>query len=277
MNKFEQLFNLDSYRYRDIFEKIGYPWEILAPKAISKAILSLKIDKKWEIAVRGMQNKPSVYYQGTLYQNNIQLLKAKPGKGELVVKIDGKEVRGATWIAAGTNFEGEDIFLGPGSLVEEGATVRGPFVMGEKSEIRQGAYLRGEILGGDGCVIGHASEVKGSVFLNDSKAPHFAYVGDSILGARVNLGAGTKLSNLKMTGDEIVVYYKGEQINTGLRKFGAILGDDVETGCNSVLNPGVIMEKQCMVYPCAAVKKNYYDAGTIVRNDGSLGKRRGLF
>ena len=100
--------------------------------------------------------------------------------------------------------------------------------------MRQGAYIRGNVLIGEHCVVGHATEIKSSVLLGDSKAGHFAYIGDSILG-RVNLGAGTKLANLKITGSPIVITVAGKEYHTGLKKFGAILGDGVETGCNSVL------------------------------------------
>jgi len=135
------------------------------------------------------------------------------------------------------------------------------------NEVRHGAYVRGEVLTGRRCVIGHATEIKGSIMLDDAKAPHFAYVGDSVLGSKVNLGAGTKVSNLKITGDEIVIKHDGKNYKTGLRKFGALIGGHVETGCNSVLNPGVILGKGSMVYPCVAVRKGYYPPKSLIKGN----------
>ena len=133
------------------------------------------------------------------------------------------------------------ISIGEGTVVEPGAYIKGPCAIGKNCQIRHGAYLRGQIITGDRCVIGHASEVKNSIFLNKAQAAHFAYVGDSILGNHCNLGAGTKCANLKLAGDEVILRHQGKRIATGLRKFGAIIGDEVQLGCNSVTNPGTVM------------------------------------
>jgi NDP-sugar pyrophosphorylase family protein len=141
------------------------------------------------------------------------------------------------------------IEIGEGSVVEPGAYIKGPVIIGKNCVIRHGAYLRGNILVGDHCVLGHDTEVKGSIFLNKAKAAHFNYVGDSILGNSVNLGAGTKLANLKvMAGSITVTSESGEKVDTGLRKLGAILGDQVETGCNAVCAPGTIVGKRSVIY-----------------------------
>lgn len=129
--------------------------------------------------------------------------------------------------------------------------------------MRQGAYIRGNVLIGEHCVVGHATEIKSSVLLGDSKAGHFAYIGDSILG-RVNLGAGTKLANLKITGSPIVITVAGKEYHTGLKKFGAILGDGVETGCNSVTAPGTILGKDVRRYPNGTAR-GYYPPKTIIK------------
>jgi NDP-sugar pyrophosphorylase family protein len=162
-------------------------------------------------------------------------------------KIEGTVMEGAI-------LEGEGIYIGKGTVVEPGAYIKGPAIIGENTEIRHGAYLRGNVVAGNNCVIGHATEVKMSVFLNGAKAGHFAYVGDSILGCEVNLGAGTKLANLKIVEGGIVLNVDGERVNTGYRKMGAILGDKTELGCNSVTCPGTILAPRSLVFPAISVK-----------------------
>lgn len=166
------------------------------------------------------------------------------------------------------------VMIEEGAIVETGAYVKGPCIIRRNAEVRHGAYIRGSVLLMEGAVLGHASEAKNSILLRDAKAPHFAYVGDSILGARVNLGAGTKLSNLAMTSERDKVTGRRPSItlrvddvvyDTGLAKFGAVLGDDCETGCNSVLNPGVIVGPRSLVYPNVSVRRGYYPADTIMK------------
>ena len=164
----------------------------------------------------------------------------------LIPRIDGEVLPGA-WL-------GEHVYIGKGTLVESGAMIRGPAIIGEDCEIRSGAYVRENVLLGDRAVVGHASEVKNSVLLNAAKAPHFNYVGDSLLGCDINLGAGTILSNLKVTWTNIVVTIEGREYDTGLLKFGAIVGDHAETGCNCVCNPGTLIGKHSLVYPCTSVR-----------------------
>jgi len=169
---------------------------------------------------------------------------------------------------------GEAIYIGPGTVVEDGATIHGPAIIGADCEIRQGAYIRGNAVIGDRCVLGHASELKHSIMLDDAKAPHFAYVGDSILGNDVNLGAGTKLSNLtvssikdQQTGSRPTIHLliDDNRVDTGLAKLGAILGDHVQTGCNAVTNPGTLIGKNTLVYPNTSVSKGYVVENSIVK------------
>jgi len=148
----------------------------------------------------------------------------------------------------------EKISIGKGTVVEPGCYIKGPCKIGKNGSIRQGAYLRGNVVAGEGCVIGHATEVKNALFLNGAKAAHFAYVGDSILGNGVNLGAGTKCANLKFDGGPVTVYYEGGRVETALRKFGAIFGDYSQTGCNAVTNPGTILGKRAACFPCSSVR-----------------------
>lgn len=145
----------------------------------------------------------------------------------------------------------ESIAIGKGSIVEPGAYIKGPCIIGEDCQIRHGAYIRGNLIAGDRCVIGHATEVKNSIFLDDAQAGHFAYVGDSILGNHVNLGAGTKCANLRFDKHHVPIVWNGQRIDSGLRKFGAILGDRAQTGCNAVTNPGTLMGKESCLGPCA--------------------------
>jgi len=157
-------------------------------------------------------------------------------------------------------FIGDNVYLGKGSVVQPGAWVAGPAIIGEDCQIRHGAYVGANTLTGDHVVIGHASEVGNSVFLNESRAPHFAFVGNSILGNKVNLGAGTKLSNLKVTMDEIVV----DGIKTGLEKIGAIIGDGSSLGCNTVTQPATFIGKNVFGYP-GAVLRGFIESNKIVK------------
>ncbi len=145
------------------------------------------------------------------------------------------------------------VLIDEGASVEPGAFIKGPCYVGPGSEVRHGAYIRGNVYIGRECVVGHVTEVKGSVFLDGAKAGHFAYVGDSLLGREVNLGAGTKLANLKIKAG--TVFYQDPSsyslVDSGLRKFGSVLGDGVQTGCNSVLSPGSFLFPNTHILPCA--------------------------
>lgn len=144
----------------------------------------------------------------------------------------------------------EHISIGEGTIVEPGAYIRGPCIIGRHCQVRHGAYIRGDLITGDKCVIGHDTETKNVIMLDGAQAGHFAYLGDTILGNRVNLGAGTKCANLKLDHKNISIHVDDQVLDTGLRKFGAIIGDDSQLGCNSVTNPGSLLGKQVFVYPC---------------------------
>ena len=159
---------------------------------------------------------------------------------------------------------GEEIEIGEGTVVEPGAYIRGPAIIGRNTEVRQGAYIRGYAVVGDGCVVGHATEVKASVLMDGAKAGHFAYIGDSILGRDVNLGAGTKLANLKVVKGNVYVRIGDRRCDSGLRKFGAMIGDASELGCNSVTNPGTLIGPDSKVYPCVSLA-GFLPAGSVAR------------
>ena len=188
-----------------------------------------------------------------------------PCKGELIVTRDDEQLEGASVIMAGAVFLGHQLFLGHSSLIEGGATIKSPAIIGNNCEVRQGAYLRGYCLVGDRCVIGHTTEVKHSIFLNDAKASHFAYLGDSILGNRVNLGAGTKCANLRFIPGSVKILYEGKLEDTGMRKFGAILGDNAQTGCNTVTSPGTILGKGGIVMPNTTAASGYHEDRQRIR------------
>jgi bifunctional N-acetylglucosamine-1-phosphate-uridyltransferase/glucosamine-1-phosphate-acetyltransferase GlmU-like protein len=181
-------------------------------------------------------------------------------------RIKGKIMPGAE-VADGP------LYIGTGSVVEPGAYISSSAFIGDNVRIRHGAYLRENCIFLNGSVLGHASEAKSAMFLPGAKAPHFAYVGDSVLGHHVNLGAGTKISNLRILGgvdDTIKLDVEENLIDTGLRKFGAILGDRVQVGCNAVLNPGCLMRRGCVVYAGTVVPKGIYDADTLIKLRQSL-------
>jgi NDP-sugar pyrophosphorylase family protein len=149
----------------------------------------------------------------------------------------------------GRAFIGEQVFIGEGTVVEDGVMIKGPAIIGKNCQIRHNAYLRENVIIGDGCVVGNSSELKNALLFNGAQAPHFNYVGDSILGHKAHLGAGVKISNVKLLPGNIFVELEGQPFDTGLRKFGALLGDGAEAGCNAVLNPGSILGRGAIVYP----------------------------
>ncbi|MDQ6623325.1 MAG: UDP-N-acetylglucosamine diphosphorylase [Verrucomicrobiota bacterium] len=151
----------------------------------------------------------------------------------------------------GKPFIGKNVFIGAGTVVEPGAVLKGPAWIGENCQIRSGCYVRENVIVGDGVVMGNSCEFKNSILFDEAQVPHFNYVGDSILGYRAHLGAGVILSNVKLDHREIQVLAADGTIATGLKKFGAIIGDRTEVGCNAVINPGAILGRDSIVYPGA--------------------------
>ncbi|MFO1488168.1 MAG: DapH/DapD/GlmU-related protein [Verrucomicrobiota bacterium] len=149
----------------------------------------------------------------------------------------------------GRAFIGKDVFIGEGTVVEDGVMIKGPAIIGRNCEIRHNAYLREGVIIGDGCVIGNACEFKNALLFNGCQVPHFNYVGDSILGYKAHMGAGSILSNVKSLKGNVFIPVDGTPRDTGLRKFGALLGDGCDVGCNAVLNPGSIIGRGAVIYP----------------------------
>jgi NDP-sugar pyrophosphorylase family protein len=141
------------------------------------------------------------------------------------------------------------VFIGEGTTVDPNVYIQGPAWIGRDCRVRQGAYLRGLVIAGDRCVLGNSCEFKNCLLFNDVRVPHFAYVGDSILGHHAHLGAGVTLSNVKITAGNVEVTIDGNKVDTGLRKFGAVIGDNSEVGCHCILNPGSVLGRQTVMYP----------------------------
>ena len=149
---------------------------------------------------------------------------------------------------------GEDIWVAKNAKVAPTACLNGPLIIDEEAEIRHCAFVRGSAIVGKGSVVGNSTELKNVIIFNSVQVPHYNYVGDSVLGYKSHMGAGSITSNVKSDKTLVVVKDKDEQIETGLKKFGAMLGDYVEVGCNSVLNPGTVIGRHSNVYPTSCVR-----------------------
>lgn len=155
--------------------------------------------------------------------------------------IHGKQI--------GRPFISNAVYIGHGTTIEQGAMVKGPAWIGDHCEIRAGCYIRENVIVGNGAVLGNSCEFKNSIIFDEAQIPHFNYVGDSILGHKAHLGAGVILSNVRLDHAEVVVHTPEGPAPSGLRKFGAIIGDRAEVGCNSVLSPGSLVGREAMIYP----------------------------
>ena len=169
----------------------------------------------------------------------------------------------------GTAWIGEQVFIGAGTVVEDGAMIKGPALIGRNCQIRHNAYFRGDVIVGDNCVVGNSCELKNVLMFNNCQVPHFNYVGDTILGHKAHLGAGVKISNVKLDHTNVTVELGGRPFDTGLRKFGAMIGDRVDIGCNAVLNPGSIIGRGAILYPNVNWR-GILPANMIVKNKAQM-------
>jgi len=163
----------------------------------------------------------------------------------------------------------ENVWIAKDAVVFPSAYIAGPCIIGHKTEVRHCAFIRGSALIGDNCVIGNSTEVKNAILFDNVQVPHFNYVGDSVLGYKSHMGAGAVTSNVKSDKALIVVHNEGTDIPTNRRKMGAMLGDFVEVGCNSVLNPGTVIGRNSNVYPTSCVR-GVVPENAIWKNDGTV-------
>jgi len=168
---------------------------------------------------------------------------------------------GAFIIALGESLDSKEyektddcVWIAKTAKVAKSASINGPAIIGKDAEVRHCAFIRGNAIVGEGAVVGNSTELKNVVLFNKVQVPHYNYVGDSILGYKAHMGAGSITSNVKSDKKLVTIKVEGETIETGLKKFGAMLGDQVEVGCNSVLNPGTVVGRDSNVYPLSAVR-----------------------
>lgn len=164
---------------------------------------------------------------------------------------------------------GENVWVAKSAKVAPTACLNGPCIVDEDAEIRHCAFVRGSAIIGKGAVVGNSTELKNVILFNKVQVPHYNYVGDSILGFKAHMGAGSITSNVKSDKTLVVVKSSEEQIETGLKKFGAMLGDNVEVGCNSVLCPGTVIGRSTNVYPLSRVR-GFVPAGSIYKSQGEI-------
>jgi NDP-sugar pyrophosphorylase family protein len=260
MLKIEELFeHLPDFKHKAIFEGVTNYWEVIG--RINKYI------KDWFKEIEKTV-QPKMIIEG------VTLQEVRDEKDNLIDKIlyVGREVK----IRSDLFLKELGIFIGDGTVLEPTAVIKAPAIIGNNCEIRQGAYFRGNVIVGDKSVIGHTTEIKNSIFMDHSEAGHFAYIGDSIVGSYVNLGAGTKLANLqfrtpeeKRTGriNTIKIHAEGKVVDTGMKKLGAALGDYVEIGCNTVTSPCSVIGKNTWVYPNITVKKGFYPDNSVIKSN----------
>ncbi len=161
----------------------------------------------------------------------------------------------------------DDIWVAKNADIAETACIHGPLIVGLESEIRHGAFIRGSVIVGNHCVVGNSTELKNSILFNNVQVPHYNYIGDSILGCKAHLGAGAITSNVKGDRSLVTLRMGDEKLDTGLKKFGAMIGDHVEIGCNTVLNPGSVIGRNTLVYPLTLIR-GYIPGNSIVKQNG---------
>lgn len=251
MNNFKDVYfpRLNDFEHNNIFKNIEQVWDPLK-------ILENLIDR-------------------ILVENNPDnSLEALPG-----IKTDLSNANGGIfierWIKLQTSITSKalGIRIGSGTILEPTTIIKGPAIIGKNNDIRQGAYLRGNIIVGNDCVIGHCTEIKNSILMNHVEAGHFNYIGDSILGNYINMGAGSRLANVQFRSlqEKMENFIKTIEIptnsgttSTQMSKFGSIIGDNSEIGCNAVLCPGTLIGKDTWIYPNCTVPKGFYPPGYFI-------------
>ncbi len=191
---------------------------------------------------------------------------ALPAISEFILKL------GSTLPAEEYDRRGENVWIAKTARVFDSAYINGPAIIGPNTEVRQCAFIRGSALVGAGCVVGNSTELKNVILFDSVQVPHYNYVGDSILGYKAHMGAGSITSNIKSDKTLVIISADGDRIETGLKKIGAMLGDRVEVGCNSVLNPGTVVGKDSTVYPLSMVR-GFIPARSIYKHAGEIANK----
>ena len=163
----------------------------------------------------------------------------------------------------------ENIWVAKNAKIAKTACIMAPCIIDEEAEIRHSAYIRGNAIIGKGAVVGNSTELKNVILFNKVQVPHYNYVGDSILGYRAHMGAGSICSNVRSDKNQVTIKYKDKKIPTNLKKFGAILGDFTEIGCGTILNPGTIIGKNTRIYPLSSVK-SYIEPNSIYKSQNEI-------
>lgn len=245
--------HLAEFEHRTIFEGLDLPWAVLL--RIGTYIREYAAAARERLPVRSLPG--------------IEILRRSMRFEETILSVTGLVEVSENLVVAGTN-----VVLSAGVILEPGALIKGGALIGAETEVRQGAYVRGDVIVGAHCTVGHTTEVKNAIFMNHTEAGHFAYVGDSVLGSYVNLGAGTKCANLQLRRateklhqhfPPIHITLDGERLDTGTAKFGVIFGDHGEAGCNSVTAPAVLLGAHSWVFANTTVIKGYYPPKSILR------------
>lgn len=170
---------------------------------------------------------------------------------------------------------GEDIWIAKTAKVMPTAYIHGPAIIGENAEVRHCAFIRGKVIVGEGAVVGNSTELKNVILFNKVQVPHYNYVGDSILGYKAHMGAGSITSNVKSDKKLVVVKNGENQIETGIKKIGAMIGDEVEIGCGSILNPGTVIGKNSNIYPLSSVR-GVVPKNSIYKNKNEIVEKKNM-
>lgn len=204
---------------------------------------------------------------GELFEGAVYPWEVLPKIGDFIKKL------GNTLDEAEYEKRGEDVWIAKSAVVAPTACIHGPAIIGKEAEVRHCAFIRGNAIVGEGAVVGNSTELKNVVLFNKVQVPHYNYVGDSILGYKAHMGAGSITSNVKSDKQLVVVKDGKERMETGLKKFGAMLGDEVEVGCGTVLNPGSVVGPHTNIYPLSSVRE-VVPANSIYKKRGEVAQKR---
>lgn len=204
---------------------------------------------------------------GELFEGAVYPWEVLPKIGDFIKKL------GNTLDEAEYEKRGEDVWIAKSAVVAPTAYIHGPAIIGKEAEVRHCAFIRGNAIVGEGAVVGNSTELKNVVLFNKVQVPHYNYVGDSILGYKAHMGAGSITSNVKSDKQLVVVKNGKERMETGLKKFGAMLGDEVEVGCGTVLNPGSVVGPHTNIYPLSSVRE-VVPANSIYKKRGEVAQKR---